>query len=302
MAFTYSAALVYGLAGAVAGYLWTGKSPKELYDYYFPPDAEGIRHSMPGYSKDPFAFTHDPTGTVLNKMAPVWAMTYQLLHNRDFYGTEIRHKDDSNVQQAEQVMKWLAGNFVPFAFSSAIRTMKEKGADTSSIRAVLRAAVEHPKDVVVGLLGINPAPHWIQDSNAVNRANEYRLSNRPPGTRSAEDTRRNERENAVTQLYRAANRKGEKPNPEELKKYREHLTREQIAIARNDATMNPIVKAARGLNIEQMTYVYGDATPEERKAMHGLIASHAWKWKQIDDAGRKQKIYDLLVKYGILHP
>jgi hypothetical protein len=44
---------------------------------------------------------------------------------------------------------------------------------------------KHPGDLIAGNLGFQPAPAYIQNSEALNMAREYARTNNPPGTHIA---------------------------------------------------------------------------------------------------------------------
>ena len=213
MAFAFALPLYTALVGATLTYLWTGEKPETWKDYFYPKRKDGTRVSIPGYMKDVVAFAKHPVGTIENKMAPIWEMTGEAINNRDFYGTEIRHKDDSPVKQFEDVAKWAAGAATPFAFSGTQKMLENKGEDASmdwhhpieSAKRIGGAIMHHPGDLALGNLGFQPAPAYIQNSPALNLAREYGMENRPPGTKTQAQAERQKAMHSIEDMYRTGN-------------------------------------------------------------------------------------------------
>lgn len=136
--------------GAAATYMFTGKGPTQLIDYFYPPtgktDKNGNpeRISLPSYSKDVFSFAHNPVQTVTNKLSPAITPVKGLLTNQDFFGNQIRNKDDSIGTQAKQVGGFLAKQALPFSATNANQRV-DKGAGTKA----------------QSLLGLGVAPSYI---------------------------------------------------------------------------------------------------------------------------------------------
>jgi hypothetical protein len=294
MAFAFALPMVTAIIGGTLTYMWTGEKPKTWKDYFYPKDANGTRHSVPGYTKDVVAITHDPVGTTLNKLSPIFEMTSQAIQNRDFYGTEIRHRDDPVMKQFMEFGKWTLEQTIPFSFRGAAKTMEASGADVSSVGSAARAAMKHPGAMVMGQMGFNPAPKFIQNSAALNKAHEYSLQNRPPGTRTLEATRRNDVSNSIEAMYREGH-----VDQDQIKRYIDsgRLTREQLAAAKAKAKTNPIVLASRGLSLEQVLNVYAAADEGERKALKHLLVSKMVQLKQIADPERKAELKAKLHEY-----
>ena len=126
------------MIGAIIGKLMTGEWPETMEDYFFPKtgglDDSGRprRFSLPTYLKDIFHIAHDAPGTIANKMGPLLDMTLDMLANKDFFGTEIRSKDEPLVVQVQQAAEhFLNQGFTPFGVREFQRA-RDRGQGLSS--------------------------------------------------------------------------------------------------------------------------------------------------------------------------
>jgi hypothetical protein len=169
--------ITVGLLGAVTQYLYTGKGPESLKDYFFPRtgevDADGNedRVELPSYMKDVASFSKHPVETIEHKTHPVLNAIINMLHNEDYYGDMIRNPDDKLVQQAKQEAEYLAKQFLPFG----VRNLQEQR--------------QRGQDVVTQALpfvGVTPAKRSDVRSPAQNEMQEL-ISRRMPDTRTPEE-------------------------------------------------------------------------------------------------------------------
>ena len=263
MAFAIASFINAGIIGGALTYLMTGQRPREWKDYYFPKKANSSRLSMPVYPTQIINMMFHPVSTMTNKISPILGALTQAIQNRDFYGTEIRHPDDSTVKQLWEFSKWAARQPAPFAAESAERQLKQRGAGPS-LAEILHSARQHPGDVVSGFFGFNPAPAYIEHSTAYNLAQKYSLANRPPGTKTAEDTARYDAKQAIRTMQRTGD-----VDQDQIDRYVQQgvLKDEDVDKVMREADEVPIVHAAKSLHVDQYLNVYQKATPEEREAL-----------------------------------
>ena len=276
MAFAFALPLVTGLVGAVLTYLWTGQKPDTWKDYFYPKRKDGTRVSIPGYMKDVIAVGKHPLDTVVGKMSPLLSLTAEAINNRDFYGTEIRHKDDPPVKQMIEVAKWAAAQATPFSFSGTKKLLEKKGADTSTVGSTLKAAAENLGEVALGQLGFQPAPASIQNSAALNKAREYEQENRPSGTKTAEEAKRTQAMHTIEDMYHRGD--VHKETIDAMKS--QGVLREQdILRARLYSRTDPLTRAVRSLtgHPEQVLNVYKEADPGEQKLLRPLVEAESRK-------------------------
>ena len=292
LAFGIALPLVSALFGGILSYLWTGKRPQTWKDYFYPETANGQRHSIPGYMKDVFSFAHDPIKTALNKMAPIWEATAEAINNRDFYGTEIRHKDDPLMAQLGQFSRWAGSQAVPFSVSGTAKLLQQRGAGPS-LQEMLQEAKKHPGDVALGQLGFQPAPAFIQNSEAINQARQYSMENRPPGTKTQDQAAHYAALDAVVRMYRE-----DEVDQKQIDKYVDEgkLTDKDVAKAERESDEEPIARAVKNLTIEQMLNVWAKATADEREAMEPILERHEKDIDKVADDEQREKLYDAFDK------
>jgi hypothetical protein len=208
-------------------------------------------------------------------------MTADAINNRDFYGTEIRHKDDPFIQQLGQFAAWTAKQATPFSFSGGAKLLKEHGAGPS-LAEMLMAAKKHPGDVALGQLGFQPAPSFIQNTPALTLAREYSMENRPPGTKTAEQAKHYEALSAIYRMYRTG-----EVDQAQIDKYIDDgaVTDKDVTKAERESDESPIEHVVKNLTPEQVVNVYAKADPEERAAIEDYA-------DRIRTAERKDAIQD----------
>lgn len=130
-AYLFALPFVAAVMGAIIQYLYTGESPRDMKDSFFPrtgkmrPDGSEDRLSLPSYIKDIYEYGHDISGwakfgsnplqTVRNKVHPLIGTVGEMLDNKDFFGNNIRSPGDSAVQQAQDEAGYLLKQMEPFS-------------------------------------------------------------------------------------------------------------------------------------------------------------------------------------------
>ncbi len=138
--------LLIGIYGAVVTYLLTGRMPEELRDYYYPPDGQGGRVSMPSYIKEIVSVVHDPVVWAKAKIHPLLTLIADMLSNKDYFGRPIANPDDPIVERALDRAKHVATAFEPI-----------------SVQGLERNAGEPLKQQVLPFIGFPRAPKYIDD-------------------------------------------------------------------------------------------------------------------------------------------
>ena len=162
---SYLAALVTvnAVMSAVYQKLKTGKGPDELTDYFFPKNGESDeagnaqRVSWPTYVKDVYHYATHPLRTLESKVAPIWSAFAEMIHNQDFYRTQIRNPDDPLVKQLGEAAKGAAEQAVPIGVRNYQR---EKSLGAS-------AATKTEQ-----FIGISPAPTDLNQGPGERMAHE----------------------------------------------------------------------------------------------------------------------------------
>jgi hypothetical protein len=142
MSYTSSMFIMAGIVGGMLTYLFTGERPKELLDYFYPPDGKGGRMSVPGYLKDWVALGHAPLQTLANKQGPLGSLAIQMYNNRDFYGAPMIDSNRPVGSAADTVVNQL----LPFSVRGMIKGQQQQLS---------------PGQQAASFLGIQPAPSFI---------------------------------------------------------------------------------------------------------------------------------------------
>lgn len=267
MAFALALPMTVGMWGAAQNYLRTGHAPETLKDYYYIREANGTYLSPPTYIKDVFSYAHDPVATLGHKTGPLLEATIELVQNKDFYGTEIRHTDDPAWKQLAEVGEWAAKQAIPFSFSSAGRLLENEGAQETLI-SMFKEARKHPMDLMAGQLGFQQAPAFIQNSDALNAARDYEKENAPAGTRTKEAAARTHAMHVIEDMYRR-----KQVDKEAIDAFKKSGTIKEtdLVAARFYSRTDPLVRAVRPLHVDQAIEVYLKATPAEKKTLRPVI-------------------------------
>jgi len=258
MGYTIGAAIVYSVLGAVLMYLMTGKGPTELKDYFFPKtgkknaDGSDERLSLPTYAKDWFAYATRPLVTLSHKMHPIWSTLSDIARNEDFYGTEIRHKDDPTMKQLIDSAEFFGESFLPFSVKNYIRMTKQG-------REPLTAAV-------VSVTGIQSAPSYVTRSHAQKLATEYIIARLPRETRTKEQFTRSDRRKQLKMLARVGKDIDGHP-------LAEGFTDKEMRRIKRDASKEPFAESFNRLTLEKALNVYAVATEEEKGQVRDLLIS-----------------------------
>jgi hypothetical protein len=297
MAFAFALPILTGMMGASITRLATGQWPTSWKDYTHPRRADGTRLSQPGYMKDVVAYWMAPGQTLINKFGPLVQMTRETLENKDFYGTEIRHKDDPPVKQMLEFSKWAVAQAVPFSIAGSKKLVEREGEELSfdwkhpfaSVGELSKAAMRHPVDVIAGELGFQPAAAVIQNSVALNKAREYGLENRPPGTRTKEQAEHRAAMHSVEDMYRHG-----KLNQNVIMKYiaEGKLTRADLTKAQTYSKTDPLLGAIFGghLSIEQLLNVYAAANDKEKIMLGKIIIPRQGEIAKIPDPEQRKRV------------
>ncbi len=192
MAYTIMLPYVVGVIGAIIYYLYHGKAPETLKDYYAiptgqtKPDGTKERILLPSYMKDVLAYMIEPTQTVSNKVHPEIATLIDMLQNKDYFGTEIRNADDPFVKQLGDLFAYQAKQYVPFTITNIMQRQADGGSW---------------KDYLQSFAGITPAPGYITRTPLQTQIYELYDSRFGGDTKSQEQTAVSKQKAAARAAY-----------------------------------------------------------------------------------------------------
>ncbi len=259
MAYLIAFPLVTAVLGAIVQKLLTGEGPSELKDYFFPKTGEKNeqgrprRIALPTYMKDALHYASEPGKTLLNKASPLISLVSEMLHNKDFFGTEIRDSDDPIMQQLLDVLAHVGKTMEPFG-----------------VREVQRASEQglEGRSKVLPFFGLVPAPVALNESKAERLARELQRERLPAGARSQEQA---ERSKLKRNLGRSVSRgEGIGAAAKAAVVGGELTTREALTAAKT-GKQTSLQRSFNGLPIEDALKVWAVADDAERRQLRAML-------------------------------
>jgi hypothetical protein len=244
---------VTAVMGAVLQYMFTGKGPSELKDYFFPQtgglDERGrpARITLPTYMKDIYHYGVAPLETLKNKVHPLLTITAEMLENKDFYGVKIRNEDDPFMQRRLQDMKYLGTTLTPLS----IRNFQQERQTGASFGGAVKS-----------FFGITPAPASVGRSNFENAVSTLQAERSPSGGKSPEQ---GEKTKAERKILLAASQKDFRPLQEALQSQKITLARARELMRESGET--PLERQIGQVGLPDIMRKYDLATPEEKAAL-----------------------------------
>ncbi len=252
-AYTLALPMTVGVLGAITQYLYTGKGPETLQDYFQPrtgtKDADGNdnRVQLPTYMKDVLSYGTHPAKTLTNKLNPLIGMLYDTWTNKNFYGDEIRNPGDPFLKELGQTAKYVGKESIPFFLQNIVEG-KKRGAS--------------PSEEALSFVGITPASREAVRSKAQNMMADYYAKTRP--SLSPEDA-------AAAQVRAELRAKVKKHGPQaamaELKQRvaAGEITQKQVQNILADDQTPGIVKRFKGLPLKDAEKIYAAGTAREKQ-------------------------------------
>lgn len=182
MAYATAMPLMTMFHGAMLTYMFTGKGPTSLLDYFFPPTGMTLRNgtkeriSQPGYDKDVMEWMLHPMSTLVGKAHPTLPMLQELYQNRDWSGASI--VTPIAIQQMQRIpgeeiawnvftdmMKYFGEKFLPIGqIGDLARAGISKVTGAKFARRRQEVAGEESDAVkALKLIGLSPAPIKLTD-------------------------------------------------------------------------------------------------------------------------------------------
>ena len=256
-AYTIALPIVTAIYGATYQYLRTGEGPKDMKDLYFPrngaKDRNGnpARDSLPSYMKDIYHYGTNPVGTLLNKLGPINSTVFQMLNNKDFYGVEIRSKDDPVIKQMQQELEYLGKQTIPFGIRNAERNTK--------------------KDFIsqaLPFVGVVSAPYDINKTKAEIKAGEIihgKMSNAPRIKQQFEKSE------LIKQLRMEFVNRDKNYGSDLSKAVKDgKLSQKDVLSIYKKSNENELVKDVRSFTANEVADVLLEATNEEIKTLYPI--------------------------------
>lgn len=259
-------------------------NPQSFKDLVYPiVDAvNNIRVSLPTYFRDWIHLAHSPGGYLKSGESGEIGRIIDILQNRDFYGTEVRHPDDPWYQQAGDVI----GHLAPLPFSiQSYRSASQEGGSTAA------------RDL--GLLGFTKAPGYISQSNALQQALQFRRENIPQGTRTRQQADTSRLRLNLTRQVRAG-----RDVSDQVQRLLQQgkLTEQDLDRIGKQAQLSDLQSVVQPLRLDQAVQVYELATPQEREEIGDLLVTKISNALEKNPEQVSPSLWLRLQKLGFIDP
>jgi len=259
LAYTISLPIMAGMMGAITTYLYTGKGPDTLEDYYHPKtgrkndNGDDERVNLPSYMKDVFAYKRHPWQTVKNKMHPMIGIVADMLDNKDFFGDMIRNPDDPLVVQMQQEAAFVARAVEPYGISN-MREQRQRGQSVAT--------------QVASFVGITPASREDTRSPAENLMAGY-IAQSTPGNATPEE----KATYGIRRDIRGLARAGKTATPDIINAVKSGaISRQSVETTARNAMLPPSVVSFKKLQYDQAVKVYNLGEPDEQRLWYPILA------------------------------
>ena len=260
MAYTASLLIYSAIANGLLTMAFTGEKPKDKDFLAFRTgriDENGNpeRWVLPTYMKDLFSYSQHPIDTLRNKTHPILSLFNDLAKNKDYYGVEVRHKDDNPIAQLAQVSGYVAKQFLPFWIRGAQKS-RERG--------------DNPVATVAPLLGVMPATGELTKTKAQNEMGQIikeRMATDKTRTQAQFD--KSVMKKDLIKQFRTNNPLAEINLSDAV--YSGQMTDKDAKNIRSDAKLSPAEVQFKSLTLQQAISVYEDATPKEKEEFLPLL-------------------------------
>ena len=151
--------------------------------------------------KDLWAYAEDPILTASHKIHPVFGMITQMLDNKDYFGYEIRDKNDTYLEQGKQVLNYLGEQYKPFS----IRNLEQRKKAGDSFLEQMQSFV-----------GITPAPKYITNTDIQKKIEKRFNEVYGNQTKTLDQKQKDEIKKHLKELYKSDPDEYEKQSQEAL--------------------------------------------------------------------------------------
>jgi hypothetical protein len=268
-AYTLALPIMAAYVGALVNYAYTGKAPETMTDYWYPQDGTvGIdgkpnRIYLKTYMHDVFGFYRDPVATVEHKAAPWLSQSYEMIQkNADYYGTEIRHKEDPMPAQLQSLAKYWVQSSLPITIQNYKENERQGKTASQSIPASL---------------GIIPAPRSVGQSPAEQLAYEYAIGKMPGGSKTTAEFQHQEKVRTLEAQLSSKNI----TQQDVVNEYKKgNIAADDVDNILDNVYSPPLERHFKRLDPERAIEVYNKANPSERERLKDMMYD---KWDGVQD-------------------
>lgn len=296
MAYAVALPFVTGLYGALIQYLYTGKGPDDLKDYYFPKtgrknaDGSAERLALPSYMKDvataTLGFRTGPSAGLKgmatmagHKVHPMVSAIIDMMRNQDFYGTEIRHEGDPLVQQAKDEVLYMLKQYVPFSVTAYMKR---------------REAGEGVGQSLQAFAGLQPASGLMTKTLAQHLMQGYLADMMPKGARTKEAFEASQRRKELRGELRGGEAEGRRHLLDALRSG--EITPRQARDLLKSSKQDPRVSQFTRLPFDQAAEVWSYGTSEEKKLWARVLIVKGRNAMKTATPSRKRAIFTRLME------
>jgi hypothetical protein len=259
MSYAIALPVTVGMFGAIVQYLYTGQGPNDMKDLFYPRtgtlDKNGRpqRIELPSYMKDLAAYYDHPGRTLENKLHPMLSSIADMLHNKDYYGKEIYHKDDDAGKKAIDIMSYLAQQFVPFSVRGSKYNADLGGSFLSK---------------ALPFFGITPAPADVNKTEVEKKMSDIMAGKRPVGSRTQEQADKADLRNTILRDLQTSN--GTDRTSLNNAYMNKQIDKAEKTRLLNEYKLSPLQRQASELGPDEIKNLMKDATSEERPVLEGI--------------------------------
>jgi hypothetical protein len=274
MAYTASLPIVTGLMGGFINYMYTGQRPEGI-DYWFPrtghKDEFGRdeRISIPSYMKDLYHLMEGAKdiatgaggvraeGFATAKLHSSFGAIADMLHNKDFYNTEIANSEDPFMKRATDYTAFLVKQYHPLSWDKIARE-RRLGFPMS--------------EQALTLAGFVPAPSDIKKTSAERLSTQIMSENLPQRASTREQK---ERQDQRRELERRIRTQDHWEPFAQQQMDTGALSEQDILYAVDRAAGLPLDRSVQRMRLEDAVKVWKLATPEEKRRLKPIFAQKA---------------------------
>lgn len=292
-----------GVLGGMINYLYTGERPKELKDYFFPrtgridDNGRPERVSLPTYMKDLYAYYKKPGTTLSHKIHPILSLAAETWNNEDYFGTEIRNKNDGVMKQLLDTAQHVGQSAMPFSlqnFDKMKGSASLKGLENLGLPSSASQTIGGPLLRTAGFLGLTKAPKELENTTAEDKLSQIMDAKPDMAPRTKEEARRSQ---VILDLSKQV-RNGKDVSDEFQKAVDAGIVKpEDMKAVKNKADKSWMVRGMKSLALPDALSVYKAATDDEKVELKSTMETKANNRDQKGDLSQAER--DQLKELGI---
>jgi hypothetical protein len=226
------------------------------------PDGSEERKMLASYMKDVYSVKEQGLlKWAFSKLHPVINATQEMLANKDFYGAEVRHPDDSYYTQGLQLLQHAMKMYKPISVENFQKA---------------RDAGESRRDATESFFGMTPAPSYVSRSPALREMYDWTRGHMPTAARTQEEAEHGQARRQIENFIRH----GDVAAAQDAA--RKSIVAGRLTESDADRIANRLQGGIasnmfKGMPIEEQLKVWNMAAPKERDELRGVLAGAVQK-------------------------